>query len=161
MNHLTNLYKHKCEQLQEQINNLKRMLNEAEDRTPPTQGNPAPENAPGYAPPIQTDDGRWYSPVPPVYTPPVFDPDDSTNPDTYKKWLRKHPAPDYDPQVMDERWDEYQRWERGRQEADQYYKDQQRIRAERGYYTPDVQGVIRAADHWSQQIIPDDLNPFW
>jgi hypothetical protein len=30
MNHLTNLYKHKCEQLQEQINNIKRMLNEAE-----------------------------------------------------------------------------------------------------------------------------------
>jgi len=28
MNHLTNLYKHKCEQLQEQINNIKRMLNE-------------------------------------------------------------------------------------------------------------------------------------
>jgi hypothetical protein len=28
MNHLTNLYKHKCEQLQEQINNMKRMLNE-------------------------------------------------------------------------------------------------------------------------------------
>ena len=30
MDHLTNLYKHKCEQLQEQINNIKRMLNEAE-----------------------------------------------------------------------------------------------------------------------------------
>jgi len=29
MNHLTNLYKHKCEQLQEQIDNLTRMLNEA------------------------------------------------------------------------------------------------------------------------------------
>ena len=28
MNHLTNHYKHKCEQLQEQINNIKRMLNE-------------------------------------------------------------------------------------------------------------------------------------
>jgi hypothetical protein len=29
MNHLTNIYKHKCEQLQEQLNNLTRMLNEA------------------------------------------------------------------------------------------------------------------------------------
>ena len=29
MNHLTNVYKHKCEQLQEQIYNLTRMLNEA------------------------------------------------------------------------------------------------------------------------------------
>ena len=28
MDHLTNLYKHKCEQLQEQVNHLKRMLNE-------------------------------------------------------------------------------------------------------------------------------------
>jgi len=29
MNHLTNLYKHKCEQLQEQLYNLTKMLNEA------------------------------------------------------------------------------------------------------------------------------------
>ena len=29
MDHLTNVYKHKCEQLQEQLNNLQRMLNEA------------------------------------------------------------------------------------------------------------------------------------
>ena len=29
MNHLTNVYKHKCEQLQEQLNHLTRMLNEA------------------------------------------------------------------------------------------------------------------------------------
>jgi len=34
MNHLTNLYKHKCEQLQEQINNLTKMLNEANAPTP-------------------------------------------------------------------------------------------------------------------------------
>ena len=36
MNHLTNLYKHKCEQLQEQIYNLTRQLNEA-DAPGPTQ----------------------------------------------------------------------------------------------------------------------------
>jgi hypothetical protein len=30
MNHLTNLYKHKCEQLQEQINNIKKQLNEVQ-----------------------------------------------------------------------------------------------------------------------------------
>jgi len=30
MNHLTNVYKHKCEQLQEQLNNLTKMLNEAQ-----------------------------------------------------------------------------------------------------------------------------------
>ena len=37
MNHLINLYKYKCEQLQEQINNMKRMLNEmnAEHNGPP------------------------------------------------------------------------------------------------------------------------------
>jgi hypothetical protein len=34
MNHLTNLYKHKCEQLQEQINNIKKMLSEAAVPTP-------------------------------------------------------------------------------------------------------------------------------
>jgi hypothetical protein len=45
MNHLTNLYKHKCEQLQEQINNMKRMLSEAAVPTPtqvtPTQVTPS------------------------------------------------------------------------------------------------------------------------
>jgi hypothetical protein len=36
MNHLTNLYKHKCEQLQEQINNIKKMLSEV--NAPPDGG---------------------------------------------------------------------------------------------------------------------------
>ena len=40
MNNLTNLYKHKCEQLQEQINNLKKMLNEV-NAPLPTQGTPS------------------------------------------------------------------------------------------------------------------------
>jgi len=55
MNHLTNLYKHKCEQLQEQINNLKKMLNESDM---------APQNPPGYAPPFQTPSGQYQSPSP-------------------------------------------------------------------------------------------------
>lgn len=44
MNHLTNLYKHKCEQLHEQIYNLQRMLNELYDRNhiPPSLGNGEP-----------------------------------------------------------------------------------------------------------------------
>ena len=49
MNHLTNLYKHKCEQLQEQINNMKKMLNEmqlppgvigTDQHGPPSPGTP-------------------------------------------------------------------------------------------------------------------------
>ena len=36
MNHLTNVYKHKCEQLQEQIKNITKMLNEAEGTADPT-----------------------------------------------------------------------------------------------------------------------------
>lgn len=39
MNHLTNLYKHKCEQLQEHLNNLTRMLNEGTG-TPWWRGRP-------------------------------------------------------------------------------------------------------------------------
>jgi hypothetical protein len=36
MNHLTNLYKHKCEQLEEQIYNMKKMLSEAQGTRDPT-----------------------------------------------------------------------------------------------------------------------------
>ena len=36
MNHLTNLYKHKCEQLQEQLNHLTRQLNEANVNNAPS-----------------------------------------------------------------------------------------------------------------------------
>jgi hypothetical protein len=64
MNHLTNLYKHKCEQLQEQINNLTKMLSESDA---------IPQNPPGYAPPFQTPDGHYQSPYPlrpPVYVAP-------------------------------------------------------------------------------------------
>ena len=64
MNHLTNLYKHKCEQLQEQINNLTRMLNEADaSANPMASANPVPQNAPGYDQPFQRPDGQWQSPV--------------------------------------------------------------------------------------------------
>lgn len=40
MNHLTNIYKHKCEQLQEQLNNLTKILNEAAPPTPWWRGRP-------------------------------------------------------------------------------------------------------------------------
>ena len=36
MNHLTNLYKHQCEQLEEQIYNMKKMLSEAQGTRDPT-----------------------------------------------------------------------------------------------------------------------------
>jgi hypothetical protein len=38
MNHLTNVYKHKCEQLQEQIKNITKMLNEAHPPRLPKRG---------------------------------------------------------------------------------------------------------------------------
>ena len=46
MNHLTNHYKHKCEQLQEQINNIKRMLNEV--NAPPDGGLPPMQMPTGW-----------------------------------------------------------------------------------------------------------------
>lgn len=53
MTYLTTIYKHKCEQLQEQINNIKKLLNEAE-ATLPTIGIPSLTNELGYAPPTNT-----------------------------------------------------------------------------------------------------------
>jgi hypothetical protein len=66
MNHLTNLYKHKCEQLQEQINNMKRMLNEV-NAPLPTQGNPSVVPPTGidprmFDPELQPNDKPQYRP---------------------------------------------------------------------------------------------------
>ena len=61
MDQLTNLYKHKCEQLQEQIYRLTRQLNEV-NSVLPTLGTPSLANELGYAPPVNTP--------PPSTTPP-------------------------------------------------------------------------------------------
>jgi len=115
MDHLTNLYKHKCEQLQEHINNLTRMLNEADaNSVPPYPVAPwiifDPPNDPGYPLPRQTPDGYWYSPKPtglPNNLPRVPDEEeeeefpfpvwfhDSTPPDWWDGWWPD--APDGDP----------------------------------------------------------------
>lgn len=61
MDHLTNLYKHKCEQLEEQIYNMKKMLSEAQGTRDPTvirraksdqfmYGTPAPGKPKPYNP---------------------------------------------------------------------------------------------------------------
>jgi hypothetical protein len=56
MNHLTNLYKHKCEQLQEQLNHLTRQLNEA---APPWwNGRPRISGIPDFGGPIPRPTGR-------------------------------------------------------------------------------------------------------
>ena len=54
MNHLTNVYKHKCEQLQEQLNHLTRMLNEAPGGIPPRpfRGRPRIHGIPDLEGPI-------------------------------------------------------------------------------------------------------------
>ena len=153
MDYLTQYYKNRSIQLQEQISILTRRLNESD-------ANPAPQNAPGYEQPFQTPDGRWMSPFPqelPKPTPTVYNPPEKT----YEEWLRNHPEPSYDPQDMDERYDAHERWERERDRAQQYYRDQQSDDVAREYYKPSGQGVIRALDHWQKQVIPSELNPFW
>jgi hypothetical protein len=67
MNHLTNLYKYKCEQLQEHINNLKTMLNEA-NAPLPTQGNPS------LVPPSGIDPGMFDPSIQPPITNPYQQP---------------------------------------------------------------------------------------
>ena len=67
MNHLTNLYKHKCEQLQEQIYCLTRMLNEV-NAPLPTQGNPS------VVPPNGIDPGMFNPRLIPRYERPNRDP---------------------------------------------------------------------------------------
>ena len=60
MNHLTNLYKHKCEQLQEQIYRLTRMLNEAEGAVDPTVIQRAPNTTSYVDRSYQDrDSGQW------------------------------------------------------------------------------------------------------
>ena len=83
MNHLTNLYKHKCEQLQEQINNIKKMLSESDT-------NPAPHNDPGYEGPYQNPDGTWQSPYYPGH------------PNTFPRF----PRPNNKPYIKPNRYDE-------------------------------------------------------
>lgn len=80
MNHLTNLYKNKCQQLQEHIDNLTRMLNEA-DTPLPTQGTPS------VVPPSGIDP-RMFDPrlMPPV----------DRNPNQYSpKWRDRMPRDRY------------------------------------------------------------------
>ena len=67
MNHLTNLYKHKCEQLQEQIYCLTRMLNEV-NAPLPTQGTPS------VVPPNGIDPGMFDPRLIPRYERPTRDP---------------------------------------------------------------------------------------
>jgi hypothetical protein len=152
MDYLTQYYKNRSIQLQEQISILTRRLNESD-------ANPAPQNDPGYGQPFQTPDGHWMSPFPqelPKPTPTVYNPSEKT----YKDWLRNHPEPPSDTgYIEDDR--AHDAWEKERDRAEQYYQDRQRDDTEREYYKPGVQGVIRAVDHWQKQVIPSELNPFW
>jgi len=69
MNHLTNHYRHKCEQLQEQINNMKKMLNEV-NSVLPTLGTPSLANELGYAPPVTPPSQAPPKPTKPSTPPP-------------------------------------------------------------------------------------------
>ena len=69
MDQLTNLYKHKCEQLQEQLNNLTRMLNEV-NSVLPTLGTPSLANELGYAPPVTPPSQAPPKPTKPSTPPP-------------------------------------------------------------------------------------------
>jgi len=86
MNHLTNLYKHQCEQLEEQIYNMKKMLSEAQGTRDPTviykprksediehvQSTPTPLNPYWETPPSPPGTIKPVMPVVPVpYTTPV------------------------------------------------------------------------------------------
>ena len=154
MDYLTQYYKNRSIQLQEQIYTLQRMLNEADAPGPtqfPSEWNP-PLLAPADFQVPRELPTRNPKPTPPVYNPPEK---------TFEEWLRNHPEPSYDPQDLDERYDAHERWKQERDRARQYYSDQQSDDYAREYYKPGVQGVIRAVDHWQKQVIPSELNPFW
>jgi hypothetical protein len=75
MNHLTNLYKHKCEQLQEQINNMKRMLSEAQGTQDPTVIRFAKADAIGnydVSPNTQADNIKPSEPGQPTFDHPII-----------------------------------------------------------------------------------------
>jgi hypothetical protein len=165
MNHLTNLYKHKCEQLQEQINNIKRMLNEAE--APPV-------NDPDYPEPEQLPDGRWISPKPswlpddwfprwygpqppqPTY---IFNPADPSNPPTIQEWLDQHPRPTQEPGMSDQEYRELlEEWTKAANKALAWYKEQWYRNRDRDRYRGP--GALDRVGEDIIEDLPDWMNPF-
>jgi hypothetical protein len=153
MDYLTQYYKNRSIQLQEQIYTLQRMLNEADAPGPtqfPSEWNP-PLLAPADFQVPQELPTRIPKPKPPVYNP---------SEKTYKEWLRNHPEPSYDPQDLDDRYDAHERWERERHRAEQYYRDRQTEERTRQYYAEPGQGFYRGVHDFAREVIPDVFNPF-
>ena len=151
MNHLTNHYKHKCEQLQEQINNIKKMLNEA-DAPGPTQF-PSEWNPPLLAPadfqvPLETPTRKPNPTPPPQY------------PLTYEEWLKQNPEP-YEGDGGSFPWNKrWQKWQKARDKAIDYYDKEKDDQRQRQYYGEPGQGFYRGVHDFAREVIPDEFNPF-
>jgi hypothetical protein len=115
MDYLTQYYKNRSIQLQEQIYNLQKMLNEADAPGPtefPSEWNP-PLLAPADFQVPQELPTRNPKPTPPVYNPPEK---------TFEEWLRNHPEPPHDTgYIEDDR--AHDAWEKERDRAQQYYQE--------------------------------------
>jgi hypothetical protein len=96
MNHLTNLYKHKCIQLQEQIYRLTKILNEADA--------PGPTQFPSEPPLLPNDEFQVPKQPPPPSTNNPFGPKPSPEPkpEGYKNWTA----------YMDAWYEWYRGWKR-------------------------------------------------
>ena len=153
MDYLTQYYKNRSIQLQEQIYTLQKMLNEA-DAPGPTQF-PSEWNPPLLAPadfqvPLETPT-RNPKPTPPVFTNPTEK--------TFEEWLRNHPEPPQDNEYWEDDWI-YEKWKKERDRVEQYYRDRGSDQRGRGYYSEPGQGFYRGVHDFAREVIPDEFNPF-
>jgi hypothetical protein len=167
MDHLTNFYKHKCEQLQEQINNMKRMLNESD-------ANPAPQNEPGYEQPFKTPDGHWQSPSPQSPTQPTQKPTSNpggpppqptgNDPEEWFRWLDEmwyfwlnFLVNNGDPTQVQLWWET---WQGLQNLAPNGIGDQwDRSRPNKGWHLP-IRRIPRIPNPWPNHGIDDTTIPF-
>ena len=161
MNYLTNYYKNRCDQLQEQVSILSsqiKLLNEEGDMQQDAQEAPVPGR--GWGDDVQHgqrpiypegQDDSWYGN-------PNFNPNDPLNPPTYDEWARRNPRP---VDRGDGQWyREVQEWERRRDQAWQYYERQRQEALKRKYYEDRQSGFFRGIHDLTREVMPDIFNPF-
>ena len=161
MDYLTNFYKNKCDQLQEQVNLLSsqiKLLNEEGDMQQDAQEAPSPGG--GWNDDVQHgqhpiypegQDDSWYGN-------PNFNPNDPTNPGTFNEWERMHPPPvdRHDGQYFRE----LQQYQRMRDQAWEHYDRERQAALKRKYYEDRQSGFFRGINDLTREVMPDIFNPF-
>jgi hypothetical protein len=162
MNYLTNYYKNRCDQLQEQVNKLSsqiKFLNESEVTPDDLQQDYQDPYSDPYSP--STPYWRYKDPdapaeyeLEPLENSPSFNPRDPNNPPSYGEWLRQNPEPNCN------RCRTWQEWDKLRKGAENYYERLRHEKAKERYYQDRQSGFFRRIDDLSREVMPDIFNPF-